>query len=191
MYVFVRSNLSVQCFVAYEVHCYTFVINAHALHNIYAHAAVILTAYQGSFLSPYRAFTYSSYIFRSTFHWLSNGTGFRRGADKNVLYLCRAIAIEGRSLYGLPRPNGTAQPYATPQGDSMYVYLKDCKCFGCLSLLVVRAETEKLTGSCVGVNYTMECSYVEQFRFLVLFSLFIFIFSSFCIPLLVLLANTP
>ena len=35
-----------------------------------------------------------------------------------------------------------------------------------LSLLVVRAETEKLTGSCVGVNYAMECSYVEQFRLL-------------------------
>ena len=76
------------------------------------------------------------------------------------------VRIEGRSLYGLPRPNGTAQPYATPQGDSMYVYLKDCRCFGCLSLLVVRAETEKLTGSCAGVNYAMECSYVEQFRLL-------------------------
>ena len=144
------------------------VINAHALH-IYAHAAVILT---GSFLSPYRAFTYSSYIFRSTFHWLSNGTGFRRrngGGQKctklNGTYVAQ-VAIKGRSLYGLPRPNGTAQPYATPQGDSMYVYLKDCKCFGCLSLLVVRAETEKLTGSCVGVNYAMECSYVEQFRLL-------------------------
>ena len=46
------------------------------------------------------------------------------GADKNVngTYVAQA-AIEGRSLYGLPRPNGTAQPYATPQGDSMYVYL--------------------------------------------------------------------
>ena len=82
------------------------------------------------------------------------------GVDKlNGTYVAQ-VAIEGRSLYGLPQPNGTAQPYATPQGDR---YLKDCRC---LSLLVVRAETEKLTGSCAGVNYAMECSYVEQFRLL-------------------------
>ena len=159
VYVFVWSNLSVQCFVAYEVHCYTLLYTCMHCY-LYAHA-VILTAYQRSFLSPYRAFTYSSYIFRSTFHWLSNGTGFgpRNGGGQkctklNGTYVAQ-VAIEGRSLYGLPRPNGMAPPYATPQGDSMYVYLKDC---GCLSLLVVRAETEKLTGSCTGVNYAMECS---------------------------------
>ena len=37
-----------------------------------------LSAYQRSFLSPYRAFTYSFYVFCSTFHGLSNGTGFGR-----------------------------------------------------------------------------------------------------------------
>ena len=97
----------------------------HKLHcYLYAHA-VILTAYQRSFLSPYRAFTNRSYIFRSTFHWLLNGTGFgpRNGGGQkctklNGTYVAQ-VAIEGRSLYDLPRPNGTAPPYATPQGDSM------------------------------------------------------------------------
>ena len=54
VYVFVWSNLSVQCFVAYEVHCYTLLYTRMHCY-LYAHA-VILTAYQRSFLSPYGPF---------------------------------------------------------------------------------------------------------------------------------------
>ena len=96
VYVFVWSNLSVQCFVAYEVHCYTLLYTrACIVTYTYAHA-VILTAYQRSFLSPYRAFTYSSYIFRSTFHWLSNGTGFgpRNGGGQKCTKLDPAPLIQ-------------------------------------------------------------------------------------------------
>ena len=95
---------------------------------------------------------YTSY-FSLAFEWYWFRTQKQTGADKNVLSSTVPMSRKRRSLYGLPRPNGTASPYATPQGDSTYVYLKDCRCFGCLSLLVVRAETDKLTGSCAGVNY--------------------------------------
>ena len=95
---------------------------------------------------------YTSY-FSLAFEWYWFRTQKQTGADKNVLSSTVPMSRKRRSLYGLPRPNGTTSPYATPQGDSTYVYLKDCRCFGCLSLLVVRAETDKLTGSCAGVNY--------------------------------------
>ena len=36
------------------------------------------SAYQALYRSPYRAFTYGSYVYYSTFQALSNGTGLRR-----------------------------------------------------------------------------------------------------------------